>query len=240
MLSLPGQFCRSSQLLQAVGNWAQFSPSGGSPKEGGSVWATIITGAQSPAALPAPCGPHSPLHSCTRLALIYHLAFTLLINPQGALSSGKSHPQSLLVGRAAACVRSLPSTSLLLLKKVSVGTTAAQSHCLAFHTPQLSGKSRISVMASRPPLLLVPGAARILPLSGTVLACDSPQLRCAACHVCVCRLFYPLPSRPYAFKSLLQQVCHFPALSATQFSSNVVPMAAAISGAIPGDLPVCV
>ena len=56
-------------LLQAVGTWAQFSLSCGSPKEGGSVWATIITGAQFPAHHP----PStlwlvlSTLHSCSSL-----------------------------------------------------------------------------------------------------------------------------------------------------------------------------
>ena len=56
-----GWFCRSSWFLQVVGDWAQFSLSGGSATEGSSVWATIVTGAQHLAqVLPASLGPHCP------------------------------------------------------------------------------------------------------------------------------------------------------------------------------------
>ena len=62
--SLSSQFCRTSWFLQAEGELSSIFPSLWVGKDGGSVWVTIITGAQFPAHTPrALCGLHSPL--CT-------------------------------------------------------------------------------------------------------------------------------------------------------------------------------
>ena len=93
-------------------------------KEGGSVWATIIPGAQFLAhTLSAVCAPHSPLCAVAPdWRGLATLLCTPLISPWGALSGSKSCPQSsLFVGGATGRTRSLPSAPQLPFRRSLFG-----------------------------------------------------------------------------------------------------------------------
>ena len=144
MLSLLRQFCRSSWLLLVLGGWALFSFFVFSAKEGGSVWATIITVAWFPALCPPSTLWPAPstLWSCAWLVLIIHHAL-YPFDQSMRYRLEQIMPTILPPCWPGSCTREVLAqcASVPLLKKVSVGTTGTLSHCSTFHTLQPSGKS---------------------------------------------------------------------------------------------------
>ena len=205
-----GWFCRSSWFLQVVGDWAQFSLSGGSATEGSSVWATIVTGAQ----LPAHC-PHSTvqpalyiLHSCTGLAPVSHLALHPFDQSEvHRVGANRAHiPPSLLAGKLQGlCPLCLSSP----FEKSLCGCHCRSEPLCSFpHTPTLWQVQSLSV--SRPVMALLfsqlqmsPGYP-LPPLPGTAGGC-CPSLG-ALPVLSMCAAFSPSG----VFKSLLGKVCDFP------------------------------
>ena len=110
----------------------------------------------------------STLYSCARLALINHL----ILHPfdqsvrctEWEQITPTILPPSLPGSCACACTRAvLAPCHSSPLKKVSLGTAAALSHHLAFHTLHLSGKSKVCLGQgqSQPTSSPAPGAATI-------------------------------------------------------------------------------
>ena len=125
-LSIPKWFCRSFWLLQVVGGLGSIFPFLWFGKDGDSVWATIIRGAQFSAhALRAVCIPLlSTVCSRTRLAPRSHPTLHPFDQPWGSLSGSKLRPHSSFCWPGCSSFE-VPAqcNSVSLLKKVSLGAT---------------------------------------------------------------------------------------------------------------------
>ena len=137
----------------------------------------------------------STLHSCNRLVLINHLTLhpfdqSMWYPEWEQITSTillSCWPSSCLFKVSAQC------TLVPLLKKVSVDAVAALSHCLAFHTLQASGKSRVypSHSQCRPTSSPSSRCCQDLPRSLALSRPETTALSWVHCLLCVCLL--PLP-----------------------------------------------
>ena len=205
VLSQPGWFCRFSRLLQVLGSWAQFSFFVFSAKEGGSVWATIITVAWFPALCPPSTLWPAPstLWSCAWLVLIIHHAlypFDQSMRYRLEQIMPTILPPCWLGSCTHKVLAQFPFWKKSLWARLLLGDPAQFST----HSNSLASQESVSVTAHHgPPLLPAPGAARI-PVTLLLSPSWSPLYVCAAC------LTSPSPAwLLFAFKSLLEQVCDF-------------------------------
>ena len=201
--------CQTS--FAGKGVWAPFfSPFMWFHKYGGSVWATIITGAQFPVhALKA-------LWSCPLCVFVLgqHLWSTsfcdLLINPWGTLSGSKLHPLLLPFCWSGRCVCEVPAqvhSSFFERSPFGCQLPLLTSALLYTQFNSLTIPESIWVTASHcPSLLPAPGVTRLLTFSGTVPAGNHHSSRGTLPAVCHLLPFYPLSH--YPSRSLLAQTWH--------------------------------
>ena len=211
-------------------------------QERGSVYPTIITGAQSP----AHCPQSTPWPALSTLCLVPGWCWetTLLCEVHWVRANHPNNPHSLLarqlrvLGSCPVCLSSPFEKSLCVCRCRSEPLPGFR------HTPTLwQVQSLFSQGQSRPTSSLSSRCCQDLLHSLLLSQVVAVTPAWVQCQLCTCVLF---PLWLYAFRSFLAWVCDFPALggegaarllSLTWLSSDVVPVAAAVSGTMPRDFP---